>query len=78
MTVLKLKEVMLSENIPISWCVLDGKGVKDFKFCLEHTGDSWNVFYSERGGKYDLSAFDTESEACENLLSRLRKRKQRT
>jgi hypothetical protein len=37
----------------------------------------WNVFYSERGKKYDLLSFATEGESCENLLARLRERKNR-
>jgi hypothetical protein len=78
MTTVTLKEMLTVEGIPSKWYLLDSKGVKEDKICLEHADNMWNVFYSERGKKYDLLSFATENEACENLLARLRERNNRT
>jgi hypothetical protein len=75
MTLIALKEILVSEGIPAKWFLLDGKGIKEDKVCLEQTDGKWSVFYSERGKEYDLLTFATESAACDNLLVRLRERK---
>ena len=35
--------------------------------------ESWQVFYSERGHKSGLKIFDTETEACEFFLRKMKR-----
>lgn len=41
------------------------------KYCIEYSNRAWEVYYSERGGKSDLSRFDDEDSACRHLLALL-------
>jgi hypothetical protein len=52
-------DVSIGENADNRWCIVrreDGK---------------WAVFYRERGGNFDESVFDTESDACYTMLGRM-------
>jgi hypothetical protein len=40
-------------------------------YILEERYGIWRVFYSERGVESQLAEFETESDACEHLLSLL-------
>ena len=35
--------------------------------------DKWQVYYSERGSKSGLKLFETESEACEFFLRKMKR-----
>ena len=49
---------------------LDG-GLPDERYVLSIEGVGWAVYYSERGLKRGVVHFDTEREACDELLMRL-------
>jgi hypothetical protein len=49
---------------------LDG-GVPAERYVLALEDGGWAVYYSERGGRVDVAHFDTEDEACDELLLRL-------
>jgi hypothetical protein len=38
---------------------------------IVHDGQCWNVFYSERGGRWDEKRYVEESKACLDVLTRL-------
>ena len=38
---------------------------------IEHTSQGWEVYGTERGGKYDIEVFSNETDACYNLLYRM-------
>jgi len=42
-------------------------------FFLDNNGDIWELTCSERGNKYPIAFFNTESDACEYLLSMYKK-----
>jgi len=58
-------------GIPAIYYNIDGKGKRDQKMCIEYYNDKWNVFYSERGIKFDEVSFDNEEQAYDELLKRL-------
>lgn len=71
---MKLKDlsVALKElDIPCGAIDLRG-GLPDNAYCIDRIGKiwepkKWEVYYSEKGGKYDSVFFDSEDEACEYL-----------
>ena len=46
-------------------------GRPDQGFAMKREGRKWIVYYSERGGRYDIEKFTTEDAACRWLISRL-------
>lgn len=38
---------------------------------LKKQGKVWLVYWSERGGRYELRRFSDETSACEHMLNRL-------
>jgi hypothetical protein len=40
-------------------------------WCIRKQGKSWLVFYFERGSRWQLQRFATESAACEYFLNRV-------
>jgi hypothetical protein len=72
MNINELKDIIVSENIPERYFLIGNKGVKDDKYCLMQIDGEWQVFYGERGKKNKLATFTDESDACLELLSRLR------
>lgn len=50
---------------------LDG-GLANDRLCLSVEGGRCCVYYTERGIRFDEQWFDSESDACENILSQLR------
>ena len=77
MTLDELKERLKAEKIPNGWYFLEQIGNNDDKTCLEFSEGKWLVYYSERGEKLEFSSFETEAEACGELLSRMLSEKQR-
>lgn len=75
MTITTLKEVLASEGILSNWYSIENHGIKEAKICIEAEGSQWSVYYSERGVKYDVAFFSEESSACEEMLRRLREKK---
>lgn len=46
-------------------------GVPDDTYVLSIEEGGWSVYFAERGRRIDESRFDTEDEACDELLLRL-------
>lgn len=72
----KLKTQLKKEKYPISlkhpWDLLKFRYANYFEFmlpgesyCLEEKNNKWEVFYTERGSKFDIKEFSSETEACE-------------
>lgn len=64
-------------GIPSSWFLIGDKGITEYKTCLRFIDNQWAVYYSERGGKYKLKTFITEDAACNELLLRMKIKKER-
>jgi len=64
-------------GIPSSWYLVGDKGITDDKIVLRLTDNQWSVYYSDRGGKYKLKTFETEEEACNEVLLRIKFKKDR-
>lgn len=47
-------------------------GFPNEKLCIVKE-ESWQVYYSERGHKTGLKTFDTEAEACEFFLRKMKR-----
>lgn len=62
----KLRKYKIHKNM----YSLDG-GLPDEKFCIEHIGDKWFTYHSEKGMKTSLKEFNTEGEACEYFFETL-------
>jgi hypothetical protein len=62
-------------GIPSRWFLIGDKGNTDNKTVLRLIDNKWAVYYSQRGGKYELKTFETEDEACNELLLRMKLRK---
>ena len=41
--------------------------------CLEQTGNTWTVYYSERGKRHNDHSFESEAEACQYFLAEFEK-----
>lgn len=46
-------------------------GEADERYCLTHNNPWWSVFYAERGSRSYERGFESEAEACAELLTRL-------
>ena len=44
-------------------------GLLDDTVTLNRTANGWEVYYSERGKKYNVRTFPTEDEACRHFLA---------
>ena len=72
MNIPELKEILKNEKIPERYYLLDARGIREDKICLELSDGLWQVYYSERGQKYNVAEFANESDACGEMLQRLR------
>ena len=70
MTVEKLEQLLIEENIPKSMYSLLRGDLPGDAYCLVRNGDKWEVYYSERGIKRYGYLFDTEDEACDYIYER--------
>ena len=43
-------------------------GLPNEAYCMEEIGGKWYTYYSERGHRTSLKAFETEQEACSYFL----------
>ncbi|WP_370089003.1 hypothetical protein [Ekhidna sp.] len=48
-------------------------GPIDDRLVLEERKGKWLVYFSERGGKHNLSTFDSEPEACDHFFEMAKK-----
>jgi hypothetical protein len=68
-----LAAVLDLEGIPAGRYVVGrNRNLRDQVFVADKWSNRWVVYYSERGGKWDIRKHKTEDEACLDLLSRLR------
>ena len=70
MTVADLLKRLQARRIREDSFSIDG-GLSHDKHVLGKRGAGWEVYYSERGEKFDVEEFETEAEACECILHRL-------
>lgn len=67
----ELAEALTQKGVPSMLYNLDGSGRTDERFCLEHSDNTWTVYYSERGVRTTNQQFASEEEACEFLYAQL-------
>lgn len=67
----ELRNCLKDKKIPEYYYNLDIAGEIDQRVCLEFNGKGWIVYYSERGKKFDLTKYETEDEACDDVYNRL-------
>lgn len=73
MTLSELKNTVLkNDKIPKDSYSFEG-GLPNEALCISQHGEDWEIYYSERGKKTNLTKFKTESEACEYFYKRLLK-----
>jgi hypothetical protein len=51
--------------------VYTGDGSPEDRYAIVLENDLWNVYYMERGERFESKQFSTEAEACEYLLDLL-------
>lgn len=64
----ELKKIGIPDNL---YSIMIG-GLPNEKLCIIKE-DKWQVYYSERGSKTGLKIFNTETEACEYFLRKLKR-----
>ena len=74
MTIQELERKLNNERVPKNMYSLLIGGFPNEAFCLVKQDDIWEVYYSEHGKKRGIKQFYTESEACEYLYEKLKKR----
>ena len=67
----ELQNFLREKKVPDYYYNLDNVGEIDQRVCLEFDGESWMVYYSERGKMFDLVKYHSEDEACSDILNRL-------
>lgn len=72
MTVAQLEKELEMMEIPNELYSIMVGGLPNEKLCLVKE-DTWQVYYSERGNKSGLKVFETESEACEFFLRKMKR-----
>ena len=72
MNIDKLEELLEKNEIPCSWYYLYGpQYTKEQKTCIEKRGDSWYVYYFERGLESNIISFNNENDVCVELYNRM-------
>lgn len=51
-----------------SYSIGEPTAVQDSIWCLANEGEQWNVFFSERGSRWDSESFNSEKVACMFML----------
>ena len=72
MTVEQLEKELEIMGIPQELYSIMVGGLPNEKLCIAKE-DKWQVYYSERGRKSGLNLFETESEACEFFLKKMKR-----
>lgn len=71
MTRVELSEKLKNAEVKPQYYSLYGKLVND-AFIMEKIGETWNVYYFERGSKDMEQNFKSENEACEYIYNILK------
>lgn len=69
MRVADVREIVEAARVDPTYYSLDGE--RHETLCLLAEGQTWKVFLSERGERYEEQAFAAEDEACTYFLKRL-------
>ena len=72
MTIIELERELLQLGISDDLYSIMTGGLPNEKLCIVKE-DKWKVYYSERGKKSGLKIFETETEACEYFLRKLKR-----
>ena len=65
-----LASLLSDRHVPADAYCLVG-GLPNESYCIDHQGDKWLVYYSERGCRSGLREFAAEGDTCHYLLSLL-------
>ena len=68
----EVQQLLTSREVPKHAYSLHGENPNE-AYCLSCEGDTWTVYYSERGLKTGLTSFCEEHKACEYFLLQLEK-----
>ena len=72
MTIVELEKELNKIGVPNELYSLMIGGFPNEKLCIVKE-ETWQVYYSERGHKSGLKVFDTETEACEFFLRKMKR-----
>jgi hypothetical protein len=72
MNKIELRQLLDTEGFNPKVYSLDD-GLPNDCLCISGGAGRWCVYYSERGSSFDEQCFDSEDDACAELLRRLRK-----
>ena len=72
MTIVELEKELNKIGVPKELYSLMIGGFPNEKLCIVKE-ETWQVYYSERGHKSGLKVFDTETEACEFFLRKMKR-----
>lgn len=64
-----VREIVEAARVDPAYYSFDGE--RHEALCLLVEGQTWKVFLSERGKRYEEQSFDTEDGACTYFLKRL-------
>lgn len=69
---MQLADILEHEHIdPNSYSI--GPSTRGEQYCIEFLDGSWAVYYAERGLRTGIKNFDNEGDACQYLLTLLRR-----
>jgi len=72
MNIAELRAILVEAGIPEDVYSLTG-GLPNEAYCIEQGPDGrWYGYYSERGGKSGLRAFESEDAACREMLDSMK------
>jgi len=71
MNVTELELALQQMQVPKTMYLLLKGGRPHDCLCLVKE-DLWRIYYSERGGRWDLAEFEQESDACEYFYNELK------
>ena len=72
MTIKELNDYLSNSRVPTSEYAINPVGFPDEKLCIVELEDgTWQVFFSERGRKFDVMDFNSEADACDYFAREL-------
>lgn len=72
MTIIELECALVQMGISSDLYSIMTGGLPNEKLCIVKE-DKWQVYYSERGNRSGLKIFETETEACEYFLHKIKR-----